>query len=218
MQIHELIKAERIKANLSEEEMAEKLGIPRPTYQNWERNTPGVEKIRAVAKVLNLHKDYFFINSDNPSNAVDYKTINEPNSMMHEAETPYGLKGKDYYPALLEEKDKAIRKAEEFAQKMESHYEDAKIEKRELINIINNVLKEISNNLKDAASNLAHNRQDLAVLKDQVYIVSDQLEHQRVGLNLGLPGEKKPQPAPFVKKGKAASGSQQDGGKKSKGH
>lgn len=63
-QIHELIKNERVKAGLSEEEMARKLGIPRSTYQYWEENTPKIDKIKAVAVALNLPEDYFFVSDD----------------------------------------------------------------------------------------------------------------------------------------------------------
>jgi uncharacterized protein YukE len=137
---------------------------------------------------------------------------------LEESTIEYGIKGKlDYIKALLEEKDRAIKKAE-------AHYEDAKVDKERLFAALNKLqhtfditLKEISNNLKEAATNFAHNRQDLAQLKDQIYIVSDQLEHQREALNLGLPGDK-PQKVSFVKKGKASHGQQQDGGKKNKDH
>jgi transcriptional regulator with XRE-family HTH domain len=224
MQIHELIKTERLKADLTEDQIAEKLGIPRATYQNWEKKTPAVEKIRAVSKVLNLPKDYFFINSDEEPGAYDENEINSEvyGNMVQEPVTKYETKaavykGKDFFQTFIEEKDRAIRKAEEFAQKMENHYEDAKVEKAKMLDIINNALKEISSNLKEAAISLAHNQQDLALLKDQTYIVSDQLEHQREALDLGFPGKKKTQPVPFVKKGKAGSAPQHDGGKKSKG-
>lgn len=87
--------------------------------------------------------------------------------------------------ALLEEKDRAIKKAEEralkaeeFAKKMESHYEDAIKEKSKLIDIYSNTLKEISSNL-GALANLIKNNQQLAQLNDQPHIVSDQLKHQQ---------------------------------------
>lgn len=60
LQIHEKIEQARISAGLSQEEMAEKLGIKRSTYQYWEQQTPSLAKIKKVAKVLNLSDDYFF--------------------------------------------------------------------------------------------------------------------------------------------------------------
>lgn len=64
MQIHEKIKRARILADLTEEEMAEKLGIKRSTYQYWEKKTPSLDKIKQVAEVLGLPDDYFFISDD----------------------------------------------------------------------------------------------------------------------------------------------------------
>jgi transcriptional regulator with XRE-family HTH domain len=63
-EIHELIKNERIKAGLSEEDMAKRLKIPRSTYQYWEENTPKIDKIKAVAKALGYKEDYFFGKND----------------------------------------------------------------------------------------------------------------------------------------------------------
>lgn len=62
--IHQKIKNQRIKAGLTEDDMAEKLGIPRSTYQYWEQKTPKVDKIRSIAKALSLPEDYFFIEND----------------------------------------------------------------------------------------------------------------------------------------------------------
>lgn len=64
LQIHERIKNERVRAGLSEEDMAKRLNIPRSTYQYWEENTPKIEKVLAVAKALNLPEDYFFVATD----------------------------------------------------------------------------------------------------------------------------------------------------------
>lgn len=64
LQIHEKIEAERIKAGLTQDEMAEKLGIKRSTYQYWEKNTPKVDKVKAVAEALGKPADYFFVTPD----------------------------------------------------------------------------------------------------------------------------------------------------------
>lgn len=150
MQIHELIKAERLKAGLTEDQIAEKLEIPRATYQNWEKKPPSVEKIRAVAKVLNLSKDYFFINSDEEEvdNDENIGIVQEP-PVQYETKRIIYNKGGDFLQALIEEKDKAIRKAEDFAQKMENHYEDMKsaLERSQLA--INDFLKPMATSLKD---------------------------------------------------------------------
>jgi hypothetical protein len=92
-------------------------------------------------------------------------------SGVAEPEVPYGVlegkwgTGKDaLINALLEEKDRAIKKAEEFAQKMENHYEDSKEEKRQLLDVINNTLKEISENLKTTAVSLKTNHEFLLAI------------------------------------------------------
>jgi transcriptional regulator with XRE-family HTH domain len=64
MQIHERIKAERLKQKLSEEEVAGRLDIPRSTYQYWETKTPHVDKIKAVAKALGHEENFFFVTPD----------------------------------------------------------------------------------------------------------------------------------------------------------
>jgi transcriptional regulator with XRE-family HTH domain len=60
LQIHQKIEQARISAGLTQDEMAEKLGIKRTTYQYWEQKTPSIDKIKEVARVLNLPPDYFF--------------------------------------------------------------------------------------------------------------------------------------------------------------
>lgn len=59
LQIHQKIEQARVSAGLSQEEMAEKLGIKRSTYQYWEKKTPKIESVRAVARVLGLPESYF---------------------------------------------------------------------------------------------------------------------------------------------------------------
>jgi transcriptional regulator with XRE-family HTH domain len=60
LQIHQKIEQARISAGLTQDEMAEKLGIKRTTYQYWEQVTPSIDKINRVAEVLKLPNDYFF--------------------------------------------------------------------------------------------------------------------------------------------------------------
>lgn len=64
LQIHEKIEQARVSAGLTQDQMAEKLGIKRSTYQYWEKKTPGIDKIKQVAKVLSLPNDYFLGRSD----------------------------------------------------------------------------------------------------------------------------------------------------------
>lgn len=64
LQIHEKIEQARVSANLTQDEMAEKLGVKRSTYQYWEKKTPSLDKIQKVAEALHLPNDYFFGNGD----------------------------------------------------------------------------------------------------------------------------------------------------------
>lgn len=84
LQIHERIKAERIKANLSEDELADKIGIGRTTYQYWEKKTPAVDKIKQVARALGLSEDYFFVNHDE-------NNVSEAPSQVHEDPAIYNM-------------------------------------------------------------------------------------------------------------------------------
>lgn len=154
---------------------------------------------------------------------LEFKPTLADNLSEYEVKEKLSTGKEEYIKALLEEKDKAIKKAEESALKMEAHYEDAKTDKEKLFTQLSKLqasfdetLKQISENLKETAINLTQNRDLLALLKDQTYIVSTQLEHQREALDLGMPGEQK-HLAPFVKKGRASTAQQQDGGKKNKG-
>lgn len=64
MQIHEKIKQARLSARLTQQEIADKIGIKRSTYQYWEQETPSMENIKQVQIALKLPDDYFFVNSD----------------------------------------------------------------------------------------------------------------------------------------------------------
>jgi transcriptional regulator with XRE-family HTH domain len=64
LQIHERIKNERLKAKLSEEQIAKIIGIERTTYQYWEKKTPSIDKVKLVAKALGLDENYFLVNHD----------------------------------------------------------------------------------------------------------------------------------------------------------
>lgn len=73
-----MIEQARVSAKLSQEEMAEKLSIKRSTYQYWEKVTPGMDKIKAVAKALGLPDDYFFVKQDEPAVGNIPKLGDEP--------------------------------------------------------------------------------------------------------------------------------------------
>jgi transcriptional regulator with XRE-family HTH domain len=118
LQIHKRIKDERIKAGLSEDEIAEKIGVGRTTYQYWEKKTPAVDKIKKVAKALGLPEDYFFINAEKqiPGPATPVANENPPEFNMVLPLGDLKITLKDYVDLLNEYKNKAedaARKAEE---------------------------------------------------------------------------------------------------------
>lgn len=74
LQIHERIKLEREKKGLSQEEIAALIGIKRTTYAYWEEVTPKNEKIKLVAKALELPENYFFVNVEYENDPPVYDT------------------------------------------------------------------------------------------------------------------------------------------------
>lgn len=89
--------------------------------------------------------------------------------------------------ALLNEKDRAVKKAEEYAKKMESLYEDAKADKANLLtqlnklqDLVDNTLKWLVESLKETNAPITQINQQLAQLNDQIHnIISDQLKHHQ---------------------------------------
>jgi hypothetical protein len=77
---------------------------------------------------------------------------------------------------LLEEKDRAIKKAEEYAKKKESLYEDVKADKAHLLSqlnklqdLVDNTLKQLAENLKETTATVVQINQQLAQLNDQTH-------------------------------------------------
>lgn len=71
LQIHERIRQQREKAGLSQKELAEIIGVERTTYAYWEEVDPKPDKIKMVAKALNLPDEFFFVN-------VEYEDEEKP--------------------------------------------------------------------------------------------------------------------------------------------
>lgn len=60
MKINEKIKAARINAGLTQEQMADKLGIKQPNYQIYENHTvPSIERLAEIAEICNVDIKYF---------------------------------------------------------------------------------------------------------------------------------------------------------------
>lgn len=78
---------------------------------------------------------------------------------------------------LLDEKDRAIKKSEEYAKKMESLYEEAKADKANLFaqlnklhDLVDNTLKQLTENLKETTATVAQIDQQLAQFNDQTHL------------------------------------------------
>lgn len=67
MEFSERLKTLRKQAQLTQVDVAEKLGISQPAYASWERGVkkPTQENLVKIAQVLNVSVDYLVGNSDN---------------------------------------------------------------------------------------------------------------------------------------------------------
>lgn len=155
MQIHERIKNERIKAGLTEEEMAEKLQINRSTYQYWEKKTPSIDKIESVSIALGLSKDYFFINTDETRKAShDVAQTGKPLKFKTASGVviniiPEGENDIMLLNALLEERERIISEKEQRQKDAEQRAEKAEKERDRLLTIIEKNLTELLINSRD---------------------------------------------------------------------
>jgi len=73
MGFSERLKELRKKANFTQVEVAEKLGISQPAYASWERGVkkPTQENLVKIAQVLNVSVDYLVGNSENKDDDLD---------------------------------------------------------------------------------------------------------------------------------------------------
>jgi len=73
MGFSERLKELRKKANFTQVEVAEKLGISQPAYASWERGAkkPTQENLVKIAQVLNVSVDYLVGNSENKDDDLD---------------------------------------------------------------------------------------------------------------------------------------------------
>ena len=73
MEFSERLKELRKKANFTQVEVAEKLGISQPAYASWERGVkkPTQENLVKIAQVLNVSVDYLVGNSEEKSDELD---------------------------------------------------------------------------------------------------------------------------------------------------
>ena len=73
MEFSARLKELRKKANVTQVEVAEKLGISQPAYASWERGIkkPTQENLVKIAQVLNASVDYLVGNSEEKSDELD---------------------------------------------------------------------------------------------------------------------------------------------------
>lgn len=73
MEFSERLKELRKKANFTQVEVAEKLGISQPAFASWERGAkkPTQENLVKIAQVLNVSVDYLVGNTENKSDELD---------------------------------------------------------------------------------------------------------------------------------------------------
>lgn len=76
----EKIKAARTKAGLSQEQLAQKLGVSRSAVAKWEtgKGIPDIENLKALAQLLNVSVDYLLDDGENP---FDELVMREPYSL-----------------------------------------------------------------------------------------------------------------------------------------
>ncbi len=73
MEFSERLKTLRKQAQLTQVDVAEKLGISQPAYASWERGVkkPTQENLIKIAQILNVSVDYLVGNSDNTEDKLD---------------------------------------------------------------------------------------------------------------------------------------------------
>lgn len=73
MEFSERLKKLRKQAQLTQVDVAEKLGISQPAYASWERGVkkPTQENLVKIAQVLNVSVDYLVGNSEEKSDELD---------------------------------------------------------------------------------------------------------------------------------------------------
>ena len=73
MEFSERLKTLRKQAQLTQVDVAEKLGISQPAYASWERGIkkPTQENLVKIAQILNVSVDYLVGNSDYTEDKLD---------------------------------------------------------------------------------------------------------------------------------------------------
>ena len=187
-QIEPLLKSILKSQGLTEKQLCIELGYNRGYISQLRSREKTLGEPQISPKFHEKLKSYSLQNAKNTTPEFEPNIADDPVGNKNEGAFS---KGMDAFNALLAEKDRAIKKAEERALKAEERALKAEEFALKLIDIISNSSKEMYGNLSDVAADLTQNNQQLAQLKDP--------------------------PLPIVKKGKTSAGLQKDR-KKSKGH
>lgn len=94
--LHIRLRSRRKELNLSQEEMADKLGITRQGYGHYEtgRNEPDSKTLVKLSEILNCTTDYLYGKTDNPIQKDNELKINEEFDFIYEINTllrKYGI-------------------------------------------------------------------------------------------------------------------------------
>lgn len=109
--IGDKIKQVRIARNLTQQDLADKMGLKRNTISQWEsgvRNV-SVEQLIEIARVVGVTLDYF---NDNPPERTMFQLMAQLDSVFNNAQIPESDKDKAYQDIMqiyLDSKRKAVK-------------------------------------------------------------------------------------------------------------
>ena len=127
MTLEEQIKHYRKQADLSQEKMAEKIGVSRQAITKWENGTgtPDISNLMAIADLFQISVDELLSNKKNEKHQSDY---------IYESKTEYDIDNKKNYDINLGGANTVILNA----------YDGEKIE----VSLLSNIIKDIQGDYK----------------------------------------------------------------------
>jgi len=167
-EIESLLKSILVKHNLTEKQLCIQLSYKKGYISQLRSREKKTGKPQISPKFYDKLRSYELQNA-NQANPESEPNITDPHVTYNNNDKGLLSKGENKFIIdLLAEKERAIKKAEEYGKKMESYYEEAVKEKAVLTNIISKTLKEISRNFS-ALTAILRNNQTIASgqLKDQ---------------------------------------------------
>ncbi|VDG31506.1 hypothetical protein [Lactobacillus plantarum] [Lactiplantibacillus mudanjiangensis] len=70
------------KRGLTLAQLNEKVGFKQNVIYSWKTKTPSVDKVKAVADVLNVSVDYLLGNTDNPESSTSYDDLTKNQKLI----------------------------------------------------------------------------------------------------------------------------------------